>query len=110
MAFGISATSWLAIAAITSTAASVGMGLYQADQSRSAQNEANDQAAAAARKQAADADKAFNSANQKKPDLSAIMAAQQQAAKAGGASTMLTGSQGVDPNSLSLGRASLLGQ
>lgn len=49
-------------------------------------------------------------ANAKKPDISAIMQAAQEASKAGAAGTMLTGPRGVDPNALQLGRTSLLGE
>ena len=41
--------------------------------------------------------------------MNAIMQSASQAAKGGPASTMLTGPGGVDPNSLSLGKTSLLG-
>ena len=49
-------------------------------------------------------------ANQKKPDTMAILSAAQQAGKAGPSGTMLTGPMGVDPNALTLGKTTLLGQ
>lgn len=51
---------------------------------------------------------AQNAANMRTPDIAAIMA---RAAKSGQnmSSTMLTGAGGVDPNSLQLGRTTLLG-
>jgi hypothetical protein len=52
----------------------------------------------------------MNRANQKKPNVGTILAAAQQASKGGASGTMLTGPGGVDPNALTLGRTSLLGQ
>jgi hypothetical protein len=66
-------------------------------------------ATAAAQKQATAAEEANNRANAKTPDVGAMLAANQQAAKAGGSSTMLTGPQGVDTSSLNLGKNTLLG-
>ena len=67
------------------------------------------QAQANADRTAAQADQAFNQANQKKPDTSAILSAAQQAGKGGVSGTMLTGPSGVDPSSLTLGKSTLLG-
>jgi 4-diphosphocytidyl-2C-methyl-D-erythritol kinase len=50
-----------------------------------------------------------NAANQKTPDISDILARAAQASKTGVGSTMLTGSGGVSPTSLNLGKTSLLG-
>jgi hypothetical protein len=74
-------------------------------QQERAQNEAASQAASQARR----SEYAANEANRKTPDMNAIMQSASQAAKGGPASTMLTGPGGVDPNSLSLGKTSLLG-
>lgn len=73
------------------------------------QKKAQATASASALKQEKAGDEAMNRANQKRPDTTAIMAAAQTAAKTGGASTMLTGPQGIDPTSLQLGKTSLLG-
>ena len=78
------------------------------EQKKSAEASMN-QAKANALKAEKQADQDSNKINQKKPDTSAILAAASQAGKGGVAGTMLTGSQGVDPSTLSLGKATLLG-
>jgi uncharacterized protein HemX len=101
-------------AAVVASVASTGYAMYQGQQQAQAQKKAmktqsamQDQAAGQARNQEAKSEMAMNAANQKQPDISAI----QKAAQAvGGSSTMLTGSQGIDPGSLALGKPTLLGQ
>ena len=96
---------------IAAVAAVAGAGVaYQngQDQKKAAESSMN-QAKANALKQEKQADQDANRLNQKKPDTSAILAAASQAGKGGVAGTMLTGSQGVDPNALSLGKSTLLG-
>jgi hypothetical protein len=90
-------------------AAQIGSQVYQADQARSAQNKASDQAKANATKQATASDEAQNAANAKGPNTGAILSAVQQMAKGGASSTMLTGPSGVDPSQLTLGKSTLLG-
>lgn len=94
-----------AVAAVVGTAYSV----YSGERAADAQEKAQQQAKANADKQAKAADEATNRANQKQADTSAILSAAQQAGKGGASGTMLTGPQGVDPNSLSLGKNTLLG-
>jgi len=105
-------------------AAGAAMQYRSAKKAEESQEEAQEQAQANANRQADIADKQakkaeqqINAANQKRPDTAAILAAAQQAGRAGeqagraGASgTMLTGPQGVDPNALALGKNTLLGQ
>lgn len=101
-----------AVAAIIGAAASVASVASAIDGGRRAKNQAKDaqEAAAAQAKQAAKqaedeakaADQAFNRTNQKKPAAANALP--------GGGSTMLTGPQGVDPNALTLGKSTLLGQ
>ena len=55
------------------------------------------------------AEESANKGNAKRPNSTAMMAATEQAAKAGASGTMLTGPQGVDPSTLSLSRNTLLG-
>ena len=55
------------------------------------------------------ADEDFNRANQKRPDTNAILAAAQDSVRGGTSGTMLTGAQGVDPETLKLGKTTLLG-
>lgn len=110
--------------AAVATVAAVGASIYQGEQQRKAASKAADQAekqanqqadaaakqADAAAKQARQAEEATNRANQKKPDVSGILSAAQQAGKAGASGTMLTGPQGIDPDALQLGKNTLLGQ
>lgn len=65
---------------------------------------------AASAKTQAQAEQEINRKNAKSPDTAALLSQNQQDA-AGGSSTttMLTGPQGVDPNSLMLGKNTLLG-
>ena len=96
----------MAVAAVASTAYSI----YSGEKQKSAQKSAAKTAQANAKKQAQQADQEFNRANQKSPDVGALLSANQQRSLSGQSGTMLTGSQGVDPNSLSLGKSTLLGQ
>lgn len=69
-------------------------------------------AEAAVRSSERQADLAYNATQRgqaRAPDVGAMLAGNQQAAKGGGSSTMLTGPGGVDPSSLNLGRNTLLG-
>ncbi len=95
----------LAAAALASAAISYKNGQDAKDGQEASQS----QAKANALKQEQASDQALNQANQKKPDTSAILAAAQQAGKGGASGTMLTGPTGVDPNSLTLGKSTLLG-
>lgn len=76
--------------------------IYQGEKARQAQHQAADQARA-------EADQAFNRANPKKPDAAQMLYDNQRANGGGAVSTMLTGPQGIDPGSLSLGKSTLLG-
>ena len=52
---------------------------------------------------------ANNQANQKRVSSSALLSSNEMAAKGGQSGTMLTGPGGVDPNTLRLGKTTLLG-
>lgn len=80
---------------------------YSAKKQSDAQKKAQRSAEAIAEKQKNQAEREFNRANAKTPDLAGIMASNKRAEGAG--STMLTGPQGVDTGSLSLGKSTLLG-
>ena len=91
-----------------------------ASKAANAQNQATQQAAttatqtAAANKDAATAaasaaDMANNKANGKQPDVAGLMSQNALNAKGGISGTMLTGPQGVDPQTLLLGKTTLLG-
>lgn len=105
MSLGISAAAWTAIAVGVSAATQV----YSADKARSTQNKAMDQSRRNAEASAAQADQEFNKANRKQPDTMSLLASNQQSARGGVSGTMLTGSGGVDPGSLLLGKNTLLG-
>ena len=90
-------------------AARTAYSIYSGEKQQSAQKKANQQAQANAAKQAQQAEQEINRANQKSPDVGALLSANQQQSLSGPSGTMLTGSQGVDPNSLALGKSTLLG-
>ena len=73
------------------------------------QEGAQGQAVSAAEQQRLTSQMAMNKANQKRPDVSSIMQAASESASGGPQSTMLTGPTGVNPNTLSLGKTTLLG-
>lgn len=81
---------------------SAGASVVQGEQARKAQSRA-------ARQARTEADRAFNRDNPKRPNAAGMMDEAQQAALSGNAGTMLTGPQGVNPASLTLGRNTLLG-
>lgn len=103
-------TAAAVVAAGAATAYSVYQGNKQAEAQKDAlkdQKQAQRAAEAQAKTQQRQSEMAMNAANQKQPDMSAIL----KAASSGGVSgTMLTGPAGVDPNSLALGKSTLLGQ
>lgn len=86
----------------TAVAGSTAVSLYQGEQARKAQNKAANQARS-------EADQAFNRANPKKPNVAEMLYGNQAAGSAGAGSTMVTGPQGIDPSTLSLGKTTLLG-
>ena len=90
-------------AVVTAAAASV----YSAKKQSDAQKKAQRSAEAIAEKQKNQAEREFNRANAKTPDLAGILASNKRAEGAG--STMLTGPQGVSQDALSLGKITLLG-
>ena len=91
-------------------AASLVYSAYSANQANKREAHAMDLAQQRAKIQEDMADQANNRANAKRPNIGALLAANQRAAASGGgAGTMLTGASGVDPSLLTLGRTSLLG-
>lgn len=72
---------------------------------RRAKTQGEEQAAMLAR-QAAEQERAYNKANAKKPNIMGLIGSNRSPIAGG---TMLTGSQGVDPSRLTLGKTSLLG-
>lgn len=120
-AYAATAGTALAIGAGTAAAIGIGAGAMknQYDQGKKAvaaqerglamQQEAQATSVKQAEAQASASQQAVNRANQASPDTAAIMSEAGQAAKGGGAGTMLTGPMGVDPNQLALGKNTLLG-
>lgn len=109
---------------VTATVVAGALGFVGQQQAASkaagAQDKATQQATAAATQTAADnkaaataaatvADEANNRANGKQPDVAGMMGKNALDAKGGISGTMLTGPQGISPDSLLLGRTTLLG-
>lgn len=99
---------------VSLTMAAVGaVGAYSQHQAASkaadAQASASAQATTNAKNQADQADQANNRANGKLPDVAGLASGNAMSAKGGQSGTMLTGAQGVDPNTLALGKSTLLG-
>lgn len=114
MSGATTAAAITAAAAIAAAGIGGGISLYQGQQQAAAQKKAlktqqSQQANAYqdAQAQQRRSELAMNKADQKQPDMSAIMKA---AASPGQSATMLTGPQGIDPASLALGKSTLLGQ
>lgn len=97
-------------AALIVSAISAAYGVYSSNQSQNLQEAAQSRAKKASALQARQQDEANNRANQKTPDVNAILAAAQQSAKGGPSSTLLTGPAGASPGIAGLGgTGSLLG-
>ena len=101
--------SYATVIAAVAAVAGAGVAYSNGQEQKKSAEASMNQAKANALKAEKQADQDNNRINQKKPDTSAILAAASQAGKGGVAGTMLTGSQGVDPNALSLGKSTLLG-
>lgn len=95
----------MAAAVAGSTASSIYTGQKQAK----AQKRAATQAARQAEQQQRQAEREFNRANQKRPNIAAIMTRNRAAGGGGLAGTFLTGQGGAPVSSGMLGRTSLLG-
>ena len=90
-------------------AATTAFSAYNANQQRQQQKGANYQAEQAAKKQQSQMEQDLNAANKKRPNTTAMLDNAAQSARAGQSGTMLTGTQGVDPSMLTLGKNTLLG-
>lgn len=101
MSFGWTAVTWAAIGAATAVAGTAYSVVSGIDATRRGVHKAQETERAA--------DEANNRANAKAPDSAAAMAAAMLAGKQGQSSTMLTGPQGIDPATLTLGKGSSLG-
>ena len=96
-------------ALLAATIGSAVASVYQGKKAEKAQENATNQATANAKATADAAAQANNKANQKQPDSGALLSANLTAGQNGQISTMLTGPAGIDPNSLTLGKTTLLG-
>lgn len=95
----------LAVVASALTAVSALAGIAGMSRQASAQREAQRRA-----KEAEDLrQQEFNRLNQRKPNISALLAANQNAGRMGAYGTMLTGIGGVQPSGSNLGQPGLLG-
>lgn len=111
MAFGVSAAAYSAVAAV----AAAGYGAYSGERAASAQRhslinqkKAQGTAEAQAIDQQRKADMELRRANQRQPDVTAMLASAYASNRK--SQSLLTGPGGIDPNQLSLGRPKLLGQ
>lgn len=98
-------------------AAQTGYSVYSGEKGRKAQKnalrsqeQAQKQAEARAMSQQRSSEQQLAMANRKRPDISAIMQASEEAGSMGAAGTMLTGPKGVNPDDLTMAKTSLLGQ
>lgn len=99
----------MAITSAIAAVAAVGNSVYQGKQQSKFQKKSAAAAETNARKQEKSAEQQLNAQNQKRPNTRAMLDAASQNARGGASGTMLTGSQGIDPNALTLGRNTLLG-
>lgn len=116
MAGSVSAATLLAIGGLAVGATGAGIAAYNGVKSSEAQSTAlKNQTTATQTAEAASLSTerknqtATNAVNQQTPDISSILAQSANVSKVGVGSTMLTGSTGVAPSSLSLGKNTLLG-
>jgi hypothetical protein len=102
----------MAFQAIAAAAAVVGTG-YQisaGEKARKAQKKAAGQARTDAENAARQADRQYNAANQKAPNVAALMKRNMDASKGGVGGTFLTGTGGAPVAPGMLGRTTLLGR
>lgn len=97
------------VAALALGGLMTGYQAYQGKRAAKRQEAAQAQALQQSKKAARQADIANNRANQKRANPASALDAAKQAGKAGQSGTLLTGSKGVDPSALSLGKTTLLG-
>jgi type II secretory pathway pseudopilin PulG len=97
--------------ALSATIAAVGTAgsMYSANKQAKAQKRASQQAARQAEAAQRQAQREFNAANQKSPNIAAIMKRNRAAGSGGIGGTYLTGAGGAAPTSGMLGRTTLLG-
>lgn len=99
----------MAVSALIAGGLAAGGTAYAASKSASAQKKASKQAAKAAEASRVQADREFNRANQKAPNIAAIMKRNRSQGASGVSGTYLTGSGGAPVSGGMLGRTTLLG-
>lgn len=99
------ASAITAVAAVAGAAYSIYSGQKEAKAADQARNEARENA----KKQEKAGQEAINRQNGKSVDAQGALDSARMAGKGGVGGTMLTGPSGVDPNSLALGKSTLLG-
>jgi hypothetical protein len=107
----------MGVSAAIAVAGMLGAGQAAGKKAEKAQREALDRqeraqeyAKAQTASQQRASDMAINRANQATPDITSIMKGAMDSSKRGVASTMLTGTSGVDTSALELGKSTLLGE
>lgn len=95
------------ITGVVVAAVGTSYGIYSGERASQDRKRAQRKALRDANKAESQAQQAFNAENQKKPDLSTLLANNREQAASG--STMLTGPGGAAPMQNMLGRRSLLG-
>lgn len=100
-------TAMYVVAAVSAAAAATSY--VQGKKQTAAQEKAAKQAKASSDASAKQQEEATNKANSKTPDVGAMLSENAQSALSGQSGTLLTGASGVDPNSLTLGKNTLLG-
>lgn len=98
------------IAAVAVAAVATVANVAQARKAEKTQRAAGEQAVAASKAQAVQADREFNRQNMKRPDVGTLLANNTLAAQSGNQGTMLTGPTGINPGMLQLEKNTLLGQ
>ena len=106
---GATAATVAAVVGATAAVAGTGVAFMNGQKQASAQKKAASQAEANANKLYAQQDQANNKANARGPNTDALFAQNQIEGQQGASGTMLTGPSGVDPNSLTLSKNTLLG-
>jgi type II secretory pathway pseudopilin PulG len=95
--------------AIAASAAASGASVYQGQKAQKAQRRAANQATMQAEMQQRQAEREFNRANQKRPNIAALAARNRAMSGGGVGGTFLTGTMGAPTSGGMLGRTSLLG-
>jgi type II secretory pathway pseudopilin PulG len=95
--------------AAAAAVATAGATVAQGRQAQRAQRKAADQATMQAEMQQSQAEREFNRANQKRPNIAALAARNRAMSGGGVGGTFLTGTMGAPTSSGMLGRTSLLG-